>query len=175
MTLEATIRSCAATAAAAGDWAAVAASLNAPVGTPRAGKWQYLEVLAVLGEAEFRHTLEVMRADTIGRRGVELLELPEQAGGGLDFSHPLTAALIMRLASALRPGVAVRLMGLGTITRRSGLAIDVSPAECQAAWSAAVIQSRVTNAAALAAERLSPADSDTVRRSKWAQAWEDAQ
>ena len=127
----------AAEAAAAGDWAGVAAVLNAPRQRARETRAGYLEVLQALGESDFRHTIEVFSSDTIGKRGVAMLEDPDDRYAGLRFAHPTTIGLINGLAAQLRPGVADKLLALGftvyTLASDAGLEI-VTAEQCQDAW-----------------------------------------
>ena len=123
-------------AAQAGDWAAVAAKLNASVQRPRTTKAYYTEVYQTLGDADMRHTLRVMAADEIGQAGVARLN-DASLDGGMYFAHPITVGLIESLRSQLNPGVADKLLGLGVV--ESTLAADaglnvVTPEECSVAY-----------------------------------------
>jgi hypothetical protein len=130
------IREHALTEAQSSNWTAVAAILNAPVQRPRPTKAYYTEVYQTLGDADMRHTLRVMAADEIGQAGVARLN-DASLDGGMYFAHPITVGLVQSLRSQLNPGVADKLLCLGSV--ESTLAADaglepVTPEECSAAY-----------------------------------------
>lgn len=170
----------AATAAAAGDWPAVAAALNAAtVQKTSAGSETSLStVLIALGSAAAELTLAALDLSEIGKSGRAKLE-----ARGLDFAHPLTVGLIMQLdaAGALPAGVAVKLLSLGrwTVSPAADAGLGtVTADQCQQAVESAAaalalqaIGARITNATALARERMTLAQSDAERIEVWATAW----
>lgn len=122
--------------AESGNWSAVAATLNAPMQRQRITKAYYTEVYQTLGDADMRHTLRVMAADEIGQAGVARLN-DASVDGGMYFAHPITVGLIESLREKLNPGVADKLLSLGTV--QTSLAADagldvVTPEECSAAY-----------------------------------------
>jgi hypothetical protein len=126
------IKTYALTEAQAGDWAAVAEILNAPLQRPRETKAYYTEVYQTLGDADMRHTLRVMAADEIGQAGVARLN-DASIDGGMYFAHPITVGLLESLRDKLNPGVADRLLTLGvtetTLAAEAGLE-PVAAEEC---------------------------------------------
>lgn len=137
MSLATLIATHASESAAAGNWAAVAEILNAPRQRVRETRAGYLEVLQALGESDFRHTIEVFSQDPIGKRGVAMLEDPDDSIAGLRFAHPATIGLIQAVAADLRPGVADKLLALGSTayTYASEAELGTVTAEqCSDAW-----------------------------------------
>lgn len=117
------------TQSAAGDWDAVAAILTADIVSPNTAKRSYNEVLAALGVSDMEHTLAAFSASELGRDGRQMLVTV-----GLSFAHPRTVALVHQLeaAHALRPGVALKLLALGTQTTQ--LAAGVTAEQCRIDW-----------------------------------------
>lgn len=168
------IRSYALAAATAGDWAAVAAALNAStVQKTSAGTLTSMaRTLASLAESEREATLAAFATTRVGESGLAKL-----AATGLDFAHPITIGLIESLRNTLPVGVADKLLKLGnwTVSPAADAGLEpVTATQCQTAWNQAAIESRVMNAAALAKERMLPTDTAQQLVAKWAQAWAEA-
>ena len=137
----------AAVAAVAGDFAAVAQTLNAATieRTSEGQKRSLGDVLTLLGAADSEKTLTALDLSQVGRSGRAKLE-----ADGLDFSHHLTVGLIMQLhaAKALPAGVAAKLLGLGrwTVSPAADRGLQpVTEAECREAWQADRLRSQWTN------------------------------
>jgi hypothetical protein len=120
-----------AAASGAGNWAAVAAILTADIRSQYAAKRSYNDVLAALGVSDMEHTLAAFSSSEIGRDGRQMLVTV-----GLSFSHPTTVALVNQLqaANALRPGVAAKLLALGSQTTQ--IAPGATADQCRDDWEA---------------------------------------
>lgn len=96
--------------AAAEDWAAVAATLNAAtVQRTSAGTLTSMaQTLGRLAPAEIEPTLQAFGLSALGQSGLAKL-----AANGLDFAHPLTVRLIEAMRAALPAGVADKLRLIG--------------------------------------------------------------
>lgn len=121
------------TQSAAGNWAAVATVLTTSIVSPYTEKRSYNEVLATLGVSDMEHTLAAFSGSEIGRDGRQMLVTV-----GLNFGHSTTVALVNQLqaGNALRPGVASKLLALGTQTTQ--LAPGVTADQCRDDWQAGV-------------------------------------
>lgn len=176
MNLITLIRQHAIAAAIAGQWAEVAAVLNASsvAKSSRGTKTQAADVYLVMTAAEREQTLAAMSTTETGKDGRVKL-----AAEGLDFAHPLTVGLIQQLDAAgrLPPGVAAKLLALGNWTVSP--AVDaglgaVTAEQCRIAWQTDRLDARTINATALARERITISMSPKQQASEWAKAWEDA-
>lgn len=128
------IRSYALAAATAGDWAAVAAALNAStVQKTSAGTLTSMSrTLGALQASEREPTLAAFATTRVGESGLAKL-----AATGLDFAHPITIGLIESLRNTLPVGVADKLLKLGnwTVSPAADAGLDpVSALDCQKAW-----------------------------------------
>lgn len=154
---------------AAGDWQAVAAVLTADIVSPYNANRSYNEVLSALGASDMEHTLAAFSTSQIGSDGREMLCFV-----GLQFSHPTTVALINQLeaSAALRPGVAAKLLALGTQTTR--LAQGITADQCRVDWLTGKIQQRLVNAAARMAELITIEMTVEEQAAACDQAWREA-
>lgn len=136
-------------ASAAGNWASVAAVLTANVVSPYTAKRSYNEVLDALGVSDMEHTLAAFSASQIGSDGRAMLR-----SVGLQCSHPTTVNLINQLeaANALRPGVAAKLIALGTQTTQ--LARGATADQCRDDWQAGKLAEATQQAAAIRTARI---------------------
>ena len=137
MTLAELIARYAPAAANTGNWASVAATLNArTVQKTSAGTLTSLaKTLAALQASEREPTLRAFATTEVGKDGRVKL-----ATEGLDFAHPITVGLIEDLRNALPVGVADKLLRLGVWTEPVVASIGlqtVTADQCQAAWTQA--------------------------------------
>lgn len=121
-------------AATAGDWAAVAAILNAAtVQKTSAGTLTSMaRTLASLADSEREATLAAFQTTHVGKSGLAKL-----AATGLDFAHPITIGLIESLRNTLPSGVADKLLRLGnwTVSPAADAGFGVVTANaCEVAW-----------------------------------------
>lgn len=158
----------AASQAAAGDWNAVAAAVNAQnfaaPGNRISGKATIVG-LSVAGIDPDR-IRTVFESTPSGRGLLGLLD----AGTTVDWIDPVTVATLAKNTGAGKLSDA-DVTALKSLSRRF---VPVTSADCQTAWLRKLIDDRVTNAAALMRERSSVTDTAEQLVSKWSQAWAEA-
>jgi hypothetical protein len=174
MSLISLIQQHAAEAAEAGDWVAVATALNAATieQTSQGRKTTMSLTLAALMPQEIESTLVCFARTELGKCGLATL-----AAKGLDFAHPLTVGLIESMRGDLPVGVADKLLRLGQWRESPADALglgEVTPDQCREAYSSDRLAARITNANALANERLVPSQSPEEQVAVWIRAWQEA-
>lgn len=190
MSLIELIREHALSAAQAGNWPAVADTLNAlttevRVTELRTARWLMLQLTEPAGTVngvpltEADVVLGTLQAATIPRVKAAYDSL---CNGGLDLSEDQVQEMLPLLAQAGNwpAGLAAKVMQAG---RRNVAVLEtpVTSTDCQKAWEAAVstqqlaaIRARITNASALANERITASDTPEQQAAKWATAWAEA-
>lgn len=162
------------TAAADGDdFASVTSALNAPTVTKHVGVVSMSSTLAALGPAADA-TIAAFEASPTGRQGLAKL-----AAVGLDYSHPLTTALLdaMVAASAISQATADKLTALSSpqISPAADKQLpEVTTAAAEAAWQQYRLEQRIENATALMLGRLSPDQTAAQQAATVSQAWSEA-
>lgn len=160
--------------AAAGNWESVAEVLNAQsVEKTLQGRLVTMgATLEKLTVQEREPTLAAFGASSVGKAGLQKL-----ATIGLDYSHPITVGLIESLRDVLPEGVADKLLRLGRWYVSPAMDIglqSVTAAQCRDAWQAEQLEARITNATALANERLQITQTAEEQYAVWASAWLEA-
>lgn len=158
----------AASQAAAGDWTAVAAAVNAQSfaapGNRISGKATIVGLSAAGIDSDRIRT--VFEATPSGRGLLGLLN----AGTTVDWIDPVTVATLAKNTGTGKLTDA-DVVALKSLSRRFSA---VTSSDCEAAWKRKLIDDRVTNATALVRERAAVTDTAEQLATKWSQAWEEA-
>ena len=168
-------------AAQAGNWQAVADTLNALTTevrdtTLRTGRWLMLQLPNVVnqqtGMTESDIVLGTLQHSTIPRVKAAYDSL---VNGGIDLSDDQVQTVIPILAAGANwpAGLANKILQAG---RRNVAVLETSTTAdaCRDAFVGAAISARIINATALAKERMLPTDTAQQLAAKWDQAWAEA-
>lgn len=162
----------------AGDFSSVRTTLRAKtIEKRKTGKTSGKETLVALQFAghDPEDVLEAVESSRVGRRLLGALDAE-----GVDWADPVTIALLDNLAAghpkfgtAIRDTLVALNKSMTSPLEELGQA-EATDQQLQDAWQAKQVADRITNAQALAGERITPDMDDATRAAAWAQAWEDA-
>lgn len=179
MTLANLINTHASTAAAAGDWATVAETLNALRQVVTDETHWTLGLIQSHPQLGIDVARAIAAAVKTAAQTDPLMEgvMLAMSTTGLQLHTPARQAMIEQIAAGLPQESIEAVKSLGvryqSLAEKSGLG-TVTADQCRDAFREAVLQARIINATALANERLQATQTAEEQAAVWQQAWEDA-